>query len=347
MFVMCLPGLASSVRQQLSRLPGITTTDDGFDGRADVVLFDADRNHRGAAADLRTTEDVFVEVGRVDRRKADSPQQIASMIWQPGKVQRALSIWAEQRHPLVASMTFRVVTRLLSEKAFLRTELRRQLTETIGRDRPRWKLADPAQLEVWICEYRAGRFVCGLRLSDVRMRQHDGRSSERQGALRPTLAAAMVDLAGRPSGLLLDPCCGAGTILAEAVAAGWKANGTDIDPSAVLIASRNVPEASVHTGDARQISLPDAAVQACVSNLPFGRQYQVPGGMNTWLNTVLRETVRVTQPGGQIILLATDIPRSVVPASMTLTDRLPVRLLGLKTTIWYYIGSGSARSSSN
>src|SRR5215468_6733585 len=150
---MCLPGLASLVREQISDLPGITTTDNGFDGRADVFLFEADRNHRGAAAALRAAEDIFVEVGRADRRKSPSPQRIASMIWQPGKVQRALSIWAEQKRPLTASMTFRVITRLLSEKAFLRTELRRQLTETIRRDRPRWKVADPAQLEVWICEY--------------------------------------------------------------------------------------------------------------------------------------------------------------------------------------------------
>lgn len=258
------------------------------------------------------------------------------MVWRQEHVQRALSIWAELRQPLAASMTFRVITRLLSEKTFLRTQLRRQLTETIQRDKPRWKVADPARLEVWICEYRPGRFVCGLRISDVRMRQHDGRDLERQGALRPTAAAAMVELAGKPSGTLLDFCCGSGTILAEAVAMGWKATGTDIDQDAVSIASRNVPAATVHTGDARQIRLPDGSVLACVSNLPFGRQYQVPGNMNTWLSAVLREAARVTQTGGHIVVLAPGIPRAVLPASLTLADSFPVRLLGFKTTIWHY-----------
>jgi 23S rRNA G2445 N2-methylase RlmL len=336
MFAMCLPGLAPLVRQQLDEMPGIKAGDDGFDGRADLVLFEADHSRRGAAAALRMIEDVFVEVGRAERRKADNPLQIASMVWRPAQVQRALSIWAEQRHPLGASMTFRVIARLLSEKAFLRTELRRQLTETIRRDRPRWKVADPAQLEVWICEYRAGWFVCGLRISDVRMRQHHGRNLERRGALRPTLAAAMVDLAGKPSGILLDPCCGSGTILAEALAVGWSAAGADIDASAVSIASRNVPEASVRIGDARRMDLPDASVQACVSNLPFGRQYHVPGDMSAWLSTVLRETARVTQAGGHIILLAADIPGSAVPASLTLTDSFPVRILGTNTTVWHF-----------
>ena len=336
MFAMCLPGLARLVGQQLDELPGITAKDDGFDGRADVLLFEADRSRRGAAAALRTIEDVFVEVGRADRGKAAGARQIASMVWRPAQVQRALSIWAEQKHPLAASMTFRVITRLLSEKAFLRTELRRQLTETIGRDRPRWKVADPAQLEVWICEYRAGRFVCGLRLSDVRMRQHDGRDLERHGALRPTLAAAMVTLAGKPSGILLDPCCGSGTILAEAAAVGWRPTGTDIDPPAVSAASRNAPGASVQIGDARRVDLSGASVQACVSNLPFGRQYQVPGNMSAWLDAVLREMARVTRPGGHIILLAADMPRSALPASVTFADRFPVRPLGVQTTIWYY-----------
>jgi 23S rRNA G2445 N2-methylase RlmL len=336
MFVMCLPGLARVVRGQLHELPGIKPTDNGFDGRADVLLFEADRGARNAVTGLRTIEDVFVQIGRADRRKPDSPQQIASMVWQAERVQRALSIWAEQKHPLAGSMTFRVIARLLSEKAFLRTELRHQLTETIRQNRPRWKVADPAQLEIWICEYRAGAFVCGLRLSDVRMRQHDGRNIERQGALRATLAAAMVNLAGKPSGILLDPCCGSGTILAEAAEVGWTAAGTDIDASAVSIASRNVPEASVQIGDARQISLVDGSVRACVSNLPFGRQYHVPGNVTAWLTTVLGEAARVTSPGGHIVLLAPGVPRSALPASVTLAGRFPIRLLGVKTTTWHY-----------
>lgn len=336
MFVMCLPGLARLVGRQLHELAGIRQAGGGFDSRADVLLFKADRGQRDAVAALRTIEDVFIEIGRVSRRRPDSPQQIASMIWRAERVQRALSIWAEQNHPLAASMTFRVIARLLTEKAFLRTELRDRLTETIRKNRPRWKVADPAQLEIWICEYRPGVFVCGLRLSDVRMRQHDGRSIERQGALRPTLAAAMVSLAGKPSGILLDPCCGSGTILAEAVAAGWTAAGTDIDASAVSIASRNVPDASVHIGDARRTSLADGSIRACVSNLPFGRQYHVPANISTWLTALLGEAARVTSPGGHIVLLAPGIPRSTVPASVILAGKFPVRLLGVETTTWHY-----------
>ena len=336
MFAMCLPGLAPLVRRQLDQRPGIAVTGSGFDGRADVLLFAAERGHRDGALALRTTDDVFVELGRAGRAEAGDPRAIAAAVWRPDPVQRALSIWAERRRPLAASMTYRVIARVLSERAFRRTELRQQLTETIGRDRRRWTVADPAELEIWASEYRPGRFVAGLRLTDARMRQHDGRAVERPGALRPALAAAMVDLAGRPPGVLLDPCCGSGTILAEAVAAGWTATGLDIDPSAAAIARENVAAATVAVGDARAMGFPDGSAAACVTNLPFGRQYRVQGGRNAWLSAALRQMARVTKPGGHVVLLAPQMPAAVLPPSLRLAGSFPVRLLGVNVTTWHY-----------
>jgi tRNA G10 N-methylase Trm11 len=169
------------------------------------------------------------------------------------------------------------------------------------------------------------------------MRQHDGRTEERSGALRPTVAAAMVRLAGPPAAALLDPCCGSGTILTEAIAAGWTdVYGGDIDPAAVDLARRNARDALLGVGDAREIALDDGAVDACVSNLPFGQQYEVQGDMDRWLRDVLRELARVTRSGGRVVLLAPAVPRPVVPAELRVTDRLPLRLLGTKTTIWAF-----------
>jgi tRNA G10 N-methylase Trm11 len=168
------------------------------------------------------------------------------------------------------------------------------------------------------------------------MRQHQGREVERSGALRPTVAAAMVSLAGVPSGVLLDPCCGSGTILREASAAGWTVEGSDLDQMAVEIARKNVPQVPIRQADARHLDLADRSVAACVSNLPFGQQYEVPGNMQDWLHTVLSEMSRVTWPAGRIVLLAPEIPRAAVPAGLRLRSRYPIRLQGTKTTIWTY-----------
>jgi 23S rRNA G2445 N2-methylase RlmL len=339
MFVTVVPGLGQMVSRELRRLPGIVVRDSGFDGRSDVVLFETGRESRSTVIDLGLAEDMFVEVGRTLRAEGDRAGWIAGRLWRPEQVQRALSVWAEEVRPLARTMTFRVIARVLQERSFLRTELRRQLTRAIQLDRPRWRVEDPAQIVVWVSEYAQGRVIAGLRLSDVRMRQHDGRVAERAGALRPTVARAMVLLAGEPGGVALDPCCGSGTILREALAAGWKARGIDIDPDAVRAARRNAPDAEVVVGDARSLELADQSVGACVSNLPFGQQYSVQGDMHTWLRSVLGEMARVTRPGGRVVLLVLQLPRAVVPGSLRLRDRFRIRLLGTATTIWVFDGT--------
>lgn len=335
MFVMCVPGLAPLVSRELEALDGVTVTDSGFDGRSDVVLFEVQRGHRDDLSSLRTVEDLFIEVGRALRADGDNPRWIAQRIWRPQRVTRALSIWAETVRPLTSSMSFRVIARVLDERSFRRTELRRQVAWVINEDKTRWRLADPAQIEVWISEYGRGKFVEGLRLTDAQMRQHDGRSEERKGALRPTVAAAMVSLAGNPDGVLLDPCCGSGTITQEADRLGFEARGVDVDPEAVEIARKNT-DARIEVGDARSLDMADETVTACVSNLPFGQQFAVQGDADRWLAAVLEEMARVTRAGGRVVVLVPHVKRELVDSRLRLRERFGVQLLGTRTTIWVY-----------
>jgi 23S rRNA G2445 N2-methylase RlmL len=334
MFALTVPGLGELAGQEIAGLSGTWVEDSGFDGRSDVVLFSPD--DAKVAGRLRLAEDVFVEVGRTLRASGDDPRWISRRLWRPQRVREALSAWEREAHPLRARASFRVIARVLQERSFLRTDLRRSLTTVIQHDQPLWSIADPGQLEVWIVEYRPGRFVTGLRVTGASMRQHDGRLAERPGALRPAVAAAMVRLAGTPGQPLLDPCCGSGTILREAAAERWTARGIDVDPVAVDVARRNAKGADVQVGDARSMPLGDGSVGACVSNLPFGHEYQVAGDMNRWLTTVLGEMARVTRVGGRVVVLIPDIPRSLIPRQLKLAERHPIRVLGMQTTIWAF-----------
>lgn len=343
LFASVVHGLASVVVPELERVDGLKVTGVGFDGRSDLILFELTRASWDAVWSLRVIEDIFVEINRVDLGRGDRADRIARRIWQPEHAERALSVWAAQVRPLAAAMTYRVIARVLGEQDFLRTELRGEVTQAIGTARPRWHVTDPARLEIWVSEYRPGKLIAGLRLSDAAMRQHDGRVTERHGALRPTVAALMVSRAGPPARTLLDPCCGSGTILAEALAAGWsQATGIDIDRGAVSASAANVPQARVAQGDARSLSFPRACVEAVVSNLPFGRQYGVPGDRTNWLTAVLAEASRVTRPGGRVVALAPAIPERARPAALTIISAHPLRLLGRKTTMWVFDrGEGS------
>jgi tRNA G10 N-methylase Trm11 len=145
-----------------------------------------------------------------------------------------------------------------------------------------------------------------------------------------------VQLAGEPNGVLLDSCCGSGTILREAQVEGWRPHGLDIDTEAVSIARHNVPDAVIEHGDTRTLRLADASVGACVSNLPFGEQYKVPGDSAEWLRAALGEMARVTEPGSHVVVLCPSIPHQSVPSELVPGERVQIRLLGLKTTIWDY-----------
>ena len=334
-FATTLPGLGKLLAREIGDRPELDLAGEiGFDGRADVVLFNlARRGDHGAITDLRQAEDVFVTIAAA---RSASPGQVARALISRPALERALSTWSRFGRRLHTAMTFRTIARVVDEARFKRTELRDAVTREIANNRPRWGLGDPAALEVWVLEHRRGQFVSGLRLSDKRMRQRgEGRAIERHGALRPVVAAAMVRLAGQPPGRLLDPCCGTGTILREAQELGWYAEGSDIDPEAVDIARTNVPRSIVQQADVHRLPHPDGAFDAVVSNLPFGRQFRVGVNPKLWVRDTLREAARVTRPGGRVVVL-TPPPTPKDPAGLSLAEVHALRLLGVSTRIWVY-----------
>ncbi len=226
------------------------------DGRNDIVVFDAP----GKPQQPRFAEDVFVQIA-----EASGPHDLVTS----NALDRALSVFASVVRGLRRTESFRVVARVLSERDTTRTAFRKNLVREVEDLRPKWRFDDPADIEIWAAQTAPEQWRSAIRLTRKRSR----RMVEREGALRPSVAAAMVHLAG-PPGLLLDPCCGSGTIVMEARDIGWRAFGSDLDPS---IARRN--GVSVVQADARRLPFGDSSYDAVVSNLPFGGKFELTEGL--------------------------------------------------------------------
>lgn len=150
------------------------------------------------------------------------------------------------------------------------------------------------------------------------------------GSLHPPVAASMAYLAGlAPEHAVLDPFCGAGTVLLEAHLLEPTANyvGVDHNPAAISAAAANTALATRHTngaeppcwrvGDARRVG---GSFDRIVSNPPWGVRVDATGvsaGVRRWRG--------VLRPGGVVVALAMD---GQVPRGWRVRERYELAVAG-------------------
>ena len=181
-----------------------------------------------------------------------------------------------------------------------------------------WKPAqENASVEVWLTIHGATA-VCGLRLSDRTMRHRTWKAEHTPASLRPTMAAAMVRLAGAaPGDVVLDPMCGAGTILGEQIelsklrrAGRVELIGGDLDMNAIRAAAANlrkVGPAVLAQWDATRLPIASASVDRIISNPPFGKQLATPEEIGPLYRSAIRECDRVLKEGGRAVFLVSEM----------------------------------------
>ncbi|HEU5329729.1 MAG TPA: methyltransferase domain-containing protein [Thermomicrobiales bacterium] len=173
---------------------------------------------------------------------------------------------------------------------------------------------DPAEENVlWMfCVEEAYYFgLSRFTAADADLR--DRRVAERQGALPPTIAAALAFLGEpRPTDTILDPVCGTGTLLAEAHAYAPEAAliGVDRDADALVAARQNLAQLRrVHLmrGDGARTGLPAGSVSLVLANLPFGKQFGDRQTNRDLYDRLLDELERLAVPdGARAVLLTSD-----------------------------------------
>src|SRR5437868_6264730 len=236
---------------------------------------------------LRTVEDVFLLAWGTDAltyRAADL-DKIEKWTAREPDWSRLLHLHHGVHPKPKGKPTYRLVTQMTGTHGYRRIDAREALARGLAGKLPAsWRPAEEnAAVEVWLTIH-GKTAVCGVRLSDATMRHRTYKAEHLPASLRPTVAAAMVRLAGAaPGHVVLDPMCGAGTILAEQLLLARRRRagevsvlGGDLEPSAVRAAAANLravgPGWRLARWDARRLPLPAARIDRVVCNPPFGVQ---------------------------------------------------------------------------
>ncbi|MFO0967635.1 MAG: THUMP domain-containing class I SAM-dependent methyltransferase [Gemmataceae bacterium] len=306
---------------------------------------------------LRTTEDVFL-LGWGTDELSYRAQDLESIRRWTEKVNWAklLALHHAIRPKPKGKPTYNLIAQMNGQRGYRRVDALKSMARGLTDKFPAsWKQAEEnAAIEFWLT-IEAAMAVCGLRLSDRTMRHRTYKVEHLPASLRPTLAAAMVRLAEpRPGMTVLDPMCGAGTLLAETLeyARGKKRGdplagnitlwGGDVETPHVKAAEDNLRRLGavrLETWDARRLPVGDASVDRILCNPPFGKQLSTPEEIRPLYRDTIREMDRVLRPGGRAVLLVSDVPAlraALEPVAWKKVRAVNVRILGQRSTIGVY-----------
>jgi tRNA (guanine6-N2)-methyltransferase len=278
-----------------------------------IVIFGSEAGPKDLL-DLRTTEDVFVRLAHItDLGRGPDALRVLHSATLHSDLAGALAIWRRAR-PGAPPRTWRVVSQKEGTHAFRRMDAGQAVVDALHKALPKGmrQVEDDADVEFWLWLHGSEALI-GLRLSDATMRHRTYKHAHLRASLRPTVAAAMAWLSQpHPTDAILDPMCGAGTLVIERarLALLARAVGGDIDPAAVALAEQNARAAAIHanwhTWDARNLPVDDASITALLCNLPFGKQI---GSLTTNValyGALAREFRRVVAPAGRLVTLTSD-----------------------------------------
>lgn len=281
-------------------------------GRAGMALFNAANPE--PLRTVRTVEDLFMVAGYRDGIGAPSAlDKVRAAVRGAPYVDAALAarLRLSPGSRSGRRLGFRVIARVVGEREFRRLDFQcaveRGVTE---RGDHSWRSAgDDADVEFWATLLDDELFLA-VRLVDERMRHRGYKIAHRPGSLRPSVGAALAWLS-RPGAddVVVDPMCGAGTILIERAHMGRYAMiaGYDRDAAALEAARANIGPRyrpiGLALGDAVRLPLRDGAATHLVTNLPWGTRYGSHADNHRLYPRLIAEFARVVRPGGRLVML--------------------------------------------
>jgi tRNA G10 N-methylase Trm11 len=245
--------------------------------------------------------------------------------------------------------TFTCFVKQDRDRQVRRKSIARSVTARVASRFPKWRLADPAEIEFW--GFYVGHVPhLGLRLSDESMRYHGRTPQRRKGALRPTIAGAMAVLADPKLGsFVVDPMCGTGTVLEEVFLRERRARyaGGDSSEEAVRLARERLAPygIAIQQWEARRLPLEEREIDCIVSNLPFGKEYSTADENRGLYRALVSHWQGKLKPGGRMILLTADssaLESCLRGSPLSWRGECRVKVLGTWATIYSVAKAPSA-----
>jgi tRNA (guanine6-N2)-methyltransferase len=336
-FAMTTPGLEEVGAAELETVRDVAITETDYRRLAALCTEES----LAALLDLRTLDDVYIESATWEgiRHTRDTLKVLEEYC-------RGLDLKPDAKtcagiRPIPPRPTFSVTASFISKRNYNTDEIKAAVAAGITAFHP-WQYTEDdreADLNMRLFVMYETGYV-GLRLGKHPLHERGYERIERPGALKPTIAAAMLQLAHVRKGMqLLDPCCGTGTILIEGAQIGAVARGGDIQPQAVSAARSNISAAGVlakvEKWDARVLPLRDGSVDRIVTNLPWGKQISLEEEMAAFYRDVCREMERVLAPGGRLAVL-TSVPELLHFTQLHAQEPVVISLFGERPTIALY-----------
>lgn len=347
----CVRGLESTVAAEILQLGFGVVTDLGHR----EVRFCMDRSGPQAVG-LRTADDVFLfaaqcpDVGAA-RQGVAALAQLADI----ADVGLLMRLW--QCHGGPGAVTgVEVSASFLGRRRFNRYDAEDAVGHALARrlgtgyHARRAGIAPPPTHSGWRLTLDGTHATLMLRIADRPLHRRAYKRRSIPGTLHPPLAAAMARMADiRPGHTVIDPCCGAGTLLVEA----WqqqpeaRVRGFDLDSEVLRAAEANLSgmPLTVSRGDAGRLPLPDGSVDRVVCNPPWGGQVAAHGRLAASWSHWWAELRRVLVPGGTAVVLvpaastvATGIGHQFIPVHLQ-----RVRVSGVQAFIVQLAAPGRPR----
>ncbi|MCS7167089.1 MAG: RNA methyltransferase [Gemmatales bacterium] len=354
LYLMTLPGLETLAAEEAAQRLGaeIKRVHKG------VVVFRLHSLNREIFR-LRLAEDVFLLLWGTDQLTYRARDLDLIETWTSREPDwERVWYWHHQIRPRPRGKpTYHLVCQMYGEHGYRRVDALEALARGLrGKIPGSWRpVEEDAAVEIWLT-IRGKTAVCGLRLSDATMRHREYKVEHLPASLRPVAAAALIWLVQPdPSELVLDPMCGAGTILAERLgfARAGRILGGDREWSALRAARANLEyfrrfrpaEEDQYSWpllrwDARRLPLAAKSVPVLACNPPYGKQISPDEDIGLLYRELVPEWHRVLTSPGRAAILVADWEAFAHPAERCgwqCRRRYRVLLLGQEVwlTLWH------------